>query len=72
MKIIITQFNRSWHHCMRACIQLPFNSVMIIFIKTYMEEYIAEDFNANTVAVTGSGRVRGDPGMTRSPMCFIP
>ena len=33
----------------------------------YREENIAEDFNANTVAATGSERVRGDPVMTRSP-----
>src|SRR6218665_1008688 len=33
MKIIITQFNRRWHHCMCPCIQLPLNSLMILFIK---------------------------------------
>ena len=68
MKIIITQFNRSRHHCMCACIQLLFNSLMIIFIKkTYRQEYIAEDFNGNTIAVTRSRRVCRDPFMTRSP-----
>ena len=35
--------------------------------KTYRQEYIAEDFNANTIAVAGSRRVCGDPVMTRSP-----
>jgi len=33
MKIIITQFKRSWHHCMCVCIQPVFNSLMIVFIK---------------------------------------
>src|SRR6218665_281333 len=33
MKIIITQFNRRWHHCMCPCIQLPLTSLMILFIK---------------------------------------
>jgi len=28
--------------------------------KTYKQEYIAEDFNANTIAVTGSPRVWGE------------
>jgi len=32
---------------------------------------MAEHFNANTVAVTGSGCVRGDPVMTRSPAQWI-
>jgi len=40
---------------------------MILFIKNIWEKYIAEDFNENTVAVTGSGLVCGDPVMTRSP-----
>jgi len=35
--------------------------------KTYRQEYIAEDFNASTIVVTVSGRVCGDPVMTRSP-----
>jgi len=34
--------------------------------KTYRQEYIAEDFNANSIAVRGSPRVCGDPVMTRS------
>jgi len=34
--------------------------------KTYRQEYIAEDLNANTIAVTGSPRVCGDPVMTGS------
>src|SRR6218665_2027756 len=32
----------------------------------YTQEYIAEDFNENTIAVTGSRRVCGCPVMTRS------
>ena len=35
--------------------------------KTYRQEYIAEDFDGNTIAVTGYRRVCGDPVMTRSP-----
>src|SRR6218665_2260140 len=65
MKIIITQFNRSWYHYMCACIRHLFKSLMIVFIKR--QEYIAEDFNANTIAVTGSPRVCVGPVMTRSP-----
>jgi len=41
------------------------------FHQKHREEYIAEDFNANTVAVTGSGRVRGDLVMTRSPVIAL-
>src|SRR6218665_2552753 len=37
----------------------------------YRQEYIAEDFNANTVAVRGSPRVCGDPVMTRSPIIHL-
>ena len=34
-------------------------TILVFSSKTYREECIAEDFNANTVAVTGSGRVCG-------------
>jgi len=73
MKIIITQFNRSWRHCrpLCACIQLLFISegwMDCFHQKTYRQEYIADDFNANTIAVIGSRRVCGDPVMKRSPI----
>jgi len=32
------------------------------------QEYIAEDFNGNTIAITGSRNVCGGPVMTRSPL----
>ena len=40
--------------------------------RTHRQEYIADDFNANTIAVRGSGRVCGDPVMTRSPERGLP
>ena len=46
-----------------ASIQLSNDS----FHQKHRQEYIAEDFNANTIAVAGSQRVCGDPVMTRSP-----
>ena len=37
-------------------------------MKKHRQEYIAEDFNANTIAVTGPPCVCGGPVMTRSPI----
>jgi len=36
----------------------------------FRQEYIAEDFNGNTIAVAGSRRVCGDPIMTKSPLAL--
>ena len=67
MKIIITQFNRHWHHCVCSYIQLQLNSLMILSSKTYRQEDITDDFYYNAIAGTGSGCVCGGPVMTRSP-----
>src|SRR6218665_2709871 len=48
-----------------ASIQFPFHC---FHQKTYRQEHIAEHFNANTIAITGSPRVCGDPVLTRSPL----